>query len=99
MNRRTKRVVDLANLFSSAPSRKELADLLEELLTPAEKKDLVQRWKVVELLLEGRSQRKIQKQLKISIQKVTRGSHVLQKGSGILEKVYRRLRKEDKNTP
>ena len=80
----------LVKLIQSAKSTAELTQLLQDLLTPAELKDIEERWKILTALLEGKSQRQVQKEVGVSISKVTRASHVLQEGSGIFEKLHRR---------
>jgi len=56
---------------------KQMHHFLEEILTPAERKDLALRWKLMEMLLEGVPQRKIASELGISLCKITRGAKIL----------------------
>ena len=60
---------------------------LEEILTPAECKDLALRWKLMEMLQEGIPQRKIASELGISLCKITRGAKIL-KNSRSVSKRY-----------
>ena len=60
---------------------KSLRAFLVDLLTENEYKDVVKRWQLIKKLDAGIPQRKIAKDLHISISKVTRGSHAL-KGKG-----------------
>jgi TrpR family transcriptional regulator, trp operon repressor len=56
---------------------------LEEILTPAERKDLALRWKLMEMLQEGIPQRKIASELGISLCKITRGAKILKDGRSV----------------
>ncbi len=51
--------------------------LLEELLTPGERHDLALRWRLLRLLRDGVPQRRIARELRVSLCKITRGSSVL----------------------
>jgi TrpR family trp operon transcriptional repressor len=64
-----------------------------EIFTPAEIDDLVLRWRLMEMLQNGVSQRDIAAELGISLCKITRGSRVLGTGNSITEK-YLRIRSE-----
>lgn len=61
--------------------------LLEELLTPTECRDLSLRWRLLEHLKLGVPQRRIAKDLGISLCKITRGSSVLKKSGSICAKL------------
>lgn len=82
----------LAELFREAEAIGELEPLILDLFTLSERKDLWERWRIVDLLLNGRSQRDIRDELKVSISKVTRGSLEIQKGTGAFRRVWERLR-------
>jgi len=82
----------LARLFREADTSGELESLILDLFTLSERKDLWERWRIVDLLLTGRSQRDIRDELRVSISKVTRGSLVIQKGTGAFRRVWERLR-------
>lgn len=56
--------------------------LLEDILTPQEIASLSERWQLIQMLYAGVPQREISKELGISISKITRGSRMLQFGSG-----------------
>ncbi len=55
----------------------EMMRFLKEILTPAEQKDLSLRWQLMEMLVEGTSQRQIAAELGISLCKITRGAKIL----------------------
>lgn len=73
---------DLYELFCSIDDPKEAKMLLADLLTPNELESVAERWQEIQLLAKGIMQREISKKLGISISKVTRGSRMLQYGSG-----------------
>lgn len=72
----------LYSLFSSVSSEKEAKMLLEDMLTPQELASLAERWQLIQELHKGTPQRDIAKKLGVSISKITRGSRMLQYGSG-----------------
>lgn len=72
----------LYELIASIATAKEARLLLEDLLTPQELDQLTERWQLVQLLAAGTPQREIAKKLGVSIATVTRGSRMLQHGSG-----------------
>lgn len=84
---------ELVDLLLAVKSRKEMQDLLEDLLTPQELESLTERWQIVQLLLQGKTQRKVAKILGISVAKATRGSRVIQYGKGAFEKFAKRLKR------
>lgn len=61
----------------------EMRRFLEEILTPAERKDLALRWKLMQMLQEGIPQRKIASELGISLCKITRGAKILKEGRSV----------------
>ena len=72
----------VAAVLAAIHSPLEVRQFLTELLTPGEVRDIALRWKLLELLADGVSQRKIAEELKISLCKITRGSKILkQKGA------------------
>lgn len=73
---------ELWRLFASVRSAEEAEILLTDLLTPAERRKIAKRWEELKLLAKGMPQRQIAGKLGVSISKITRGSRVLQEGSG-----------------
>lgn len=65
----------------------EMETFLEELLTSGELCDVTLRWRLLELLTQGVSQRKIAEDLQISLCKITRGSRILKNKSSISGKL------------
>lgn len=67
----------LAGAFCSVTERTVMKRFFMEIFTPAEIDDLVLRWRLMEMLEAGASQRAIAGRLGISLCKITRGSKVL----------------------
>ena len=78
----------VTEVLSALTSPEEMRLFLKELLTPGEVRDITLRWKLLELLEGGVSQRKIAEELKISLCKITRGSKIL-KQKGIAARVLK----------
>lgn len=56
---------------------------LEEILTPAERKDLALRWELMRRLIEGDAQRQIAEDLGVSLCKITRGARILKQADSV----------------
>ena len=84
---------ELYTLFSSVKNPKEAEKLLVDMLTPQELDSLAERWQLVQELDSGLPQREIAKKLKLSISKITRGSCVMQYGTGGIALFLKRLKK------
>lgn len=85
---------DLYQLFASIESPKEAQLLLEDILTPQELDSVAERWQEIQLLAKGVTQREVAKKLNISISKVTRGSRMLQYGTGGFRHFLKKLGKK-----
>lgn len=77
-----KHVNDVYRLFASVENEKEARMLLQDILTPQELEDIAGRWRLIRELARGTPQREIAAKLDLSISKITRGSRMLQFGSG-----------------
>jgi len=64
-----------------------MGKFLADLLTPQEFDDIVSRWQIIKQLDKGIPQRRIAKDLGVSISKITRGSRALQDKKGGFRKV------------
>lgn len=78
---------ELLEAIISIQNKKELEDFFREILTEAEIKDIVFRWRLMKDLLDGESQRNISKKYGISLCKITRGSKVLKKENSISKRL------------
>lgn len=84
---------ELYELFAAIENPKEAKDLLMDILTPQEIDSLAERWQLIQELAKGAPQREVAEKLNISISKITRGSRVLQYGTGGFVHFLRKLGK------
>lgn len=82
----------LASALVSISDSGEMEAFLDELLTRAEICDITLRWRLLELLSQGVSQRKIAEDLQISLCKITRGSRILKNKNAISNKILKEAR-------
>ena len=90
-------IEQLYELFASVRTKKEAEMLLEDMLTPQEIESMAERWQLVQKLAGKKPQRNIAKELNISISKITRGSRVLQYGTGGFAYFLKKLGKTSSN--
>ena len=77
-------IAAVAALFTRVRGRRAMRRLLDEILTPAETRDLALRWRLVQRLHAGVPQRRIADELGISLCKITRGSRILKRADGVI---------------
>lgn len=80
-------------LVKMADDKKTLTDLLTDILTPAEFRDIATRWQIIKKLKAGEGQRDIAQDLHIGVATVTRGARTLLNPAGGFSQA---LRKADK---
>lgn len=85
LRKRTNGLDDVAKALARLNDSAKIERLLRELLTPAECRDLASRWDILKLMKQGRSQRSVANELKVSLCKVTRGARILRKGDSVVE--------------
>ncbi len=78
---------ELIDLFAQTEDRKQMEVLFREIFTPSEIDTLTLRWQLLKDLYEGKTQRKIAAEHKISLCKITRGSKLLKAKGSYLKKV------------
>jgi TrpR family transcriptional regulator, trp operon repressor len=71
-----------------------LRAFLQDILSPAEYKELGVRWQIVKQLSAGRPQRDVAKSLHTGIATVTRGSRALANKEGGFQKVLQKVSKK-----
>ena len=72
----------LGEALASLRDAAEVRQFLEDLCTPAELEALVDRWRVVPLLLHGVPYREIHERTAVSVTTVGRVSRALERGTG-----------------
>lgn len=78
---------DIALALMQLKTDAEVSDFFKELLTPSEIETLSKRWRILKMLSEGKSQRDIAQELRVSLCKVTRGAKILKKDGSVIPKV------------
>ena len=72
----------------------EVENFFKELLTESEIEILSKRWRILEMLSNGYTQREIAKELQVSLCKVTRGARILKNNNSVLGKYLEKVLKE-----
>jgi TrpR family trp operon transcriptional repressor len=84
-------IKDIARVLSKIDDQKLIEEFLSSILTKKELEDLSSRWELVKLLDKGISQRKIAKDLHLSLCKITRGSKELKKENSALKRIIKEI--------
>ena len=87
-------IKEISNILKNIDSSKEIQNFLLELLTESEVETLSKRWCIVKMLIEGKTQRDIAKELNVSLCNITRGAKILKNKDSVISK---KLKKENKN--
>lgn len=77
---------ELSAAIASLSDPAEVDGLLRDLCTPSECVDLAKRWRLVQELLSGKSQRAIARDLRMSLCKITRGARYVRDPSSMLRR-------------
>lgn len=94
MNDTTRELIDI---FARTSDRREMEILFQEIFTPSEISTLTLRWQLLKDLYEGKTQRKIAAEHKISLCKITRGSRILKTKESYLRRVLDELHQANSN--
>lgn len=81
-----KTLKEISKLVKNIDTEAEITAFLRELLTESEIQTLTKRWRILEMLKEGCTQREIAKELQVSLCKVTRGAKIMKDKKSILAK-------------
>ncbi len=81
-------IKEITNFILKLNSQEEAQAFLKEMLSEAEMSALSKRWRILSMLAEGRTQRDIVKELKVSLCKVTRGSKLLKDKNSVITKHF-----------
>ncbi len=78
---------ELLKVISSMDNLDDLNHFFDEIFTPAELDDVSLRWKLLNDLHKGLTQRKIAEKYGISLCKITRGSKILKSKDSVVLKI------------
>ena len=78
---------DIVDVICSITDRDELIAMFDDILTPTEIDDIIQRWLLMEDIYKGIPQRDIASKRKMSLCKITRGSKMLKKEDGFMHRL------------
>lgn len=84
MNRNSTK--ELYSLIAKENNVNNIEKFFAEMFTKTELETLLKRWQIIKLLNEGKTQRHIARELKVSLCKVTRGSQILKNKDSIVAK-------------
>jgi TrpR family trp operon transcriptional repressor len=84
----------IASVLSRITDPREMHDVLRGILTEQEGKRIGLRWRILELLARGESQRGIAQKLGVSLCNITRGSRELKRGPRRFRSVVERSAKK-----
>ena len=87
MNRnKNKGIADITSFLTKLKTQDEIVNFMTEILTQAELETLSKRWRIINMLNDGMSQRDIAQKLQVSLCKVTRGAKILKDKNSIVRK-------------
>lgn len=86
----------VAAALASITSPEEMMQFLTDLLTPGELCDITLRWRLLDLLTQGMTQRKIADELQISLCKITRGSKILKRRKSVTAQIIKAQHEQKK---
>ncbi len=78
---------EIIEIFSETTDKREMRKLFEDVFTDAERTDIAKRWYIFKELYKGTPQRKIAKEMEVSLCKITRGSKTLKKDDSVIKRV------------
>ena len=90
-SRETTALRELGEAFASLETVGEVRQFLEDLCTPAELEALVDRWRVVPLLLTDMPYREIHERTAVSVTTIGRVARTIERGAGGYRMVAERL--------
>lgn len=72
--------------ITSLKNEKEVRDFFNDILTQSEIETLSKRWRIMNMLKQGSTQREIAQELQVSLCKVTRGAKILKTKNSVITK-------------
>ena len=82
-----KKLLEIYEIISKLNQVESVESFINELFTPSEIEDIVQRWNILKMLSEKNSQRNISSTLSVSLCKVTRGAKILKNEKSIIRQI------------
>ena len=82
-----KNIMQICQAINEMKTKEEVYDFLFEVLTDAEIDALSKRWRIMNMLFEGATQREVAKELHVSLCKITRGAAILKNKNAITNKI------------
>ena len=79
-----KNIQEISKLVKNLHTEVEIESFFKELLTESEIETLSKRWRILNMLTQGCTQREIAKELQVSLCKVTRGAKILRDENSLL---------------
>lgn len=74
-------------VLCSIDDPRTMKKFVKEVFSPSEVEDISKRWKVMEMLKRGHSQRAIASKLGVSLCKITRGSKLLKASGSVTNRI------------
>ena len=79
--------LEFASALASLSDPDDVERFFEDVFTTAEIRDIALRWRLVQLLNAGVTQREISERLGVSLCKITRGSRILKSEGSVAKKI------------
>ena len=83
-------ISEITNIIATTESKENITSFMEELFTQSELETLSKRWRILRMLNQGKTQREIAQELKVSLCKVTRGAKILKNKNSIIAKYFKK---------
>lgn len=85
-------IKEISKAIHNLKSDSKVYNFLLEILTESEVETLSKRWRIVNMLMQGKSQREISKELKVSLCKVTRGAKILKCKNSVTKEIIKEIK-------
>lgn len=83
----TDNLSEIIDIFLETTDKRDMRKLFEDVFTDAERTDIAKRWYIFKELYKGTPQRKIARDMEVSLCKITRGSKTLKKDDSVIRRV------------
>lgn len=77
---------EIIEVLSKLKTKEDISSFLNEILTEKEINTLSKRWRILNMLAQGDTQRDIASKLSVSLCKITRGAKILKNKNAIVTK-------------